>query len=396
MAQQSVQSDIQSQDEPQNNKNLLTKKHRRFQFLKLGIIALVAAAIAVYTIVDVARVVKLHREIMELEKKVEEKIETTSLIHHLQKERGMTALILASHWQKRKAEYKDLIDSQRKVNKIILSLRSFESSYNPGTVIPSKLSLLEDLQRIRSNVGGTAETVSIEQQLNTYSKWINELISWLPNYIAKEKFDDYSGWVYSYLMITNSKEEAGLERVLGGLYFLRGKNFTFENISWYNEKRIRAKSFRDAAFSFSTAVQDIYHSLQKSKNYSLVMKKIEAKRKILIAKEPFNPSQEAALEWFDLMTDYNDILFELQARVSSFVEESIKNEANLVIKSLIQPSFLLFFTLFLVPGLLFSLIKVQNAYYKYTLSLDGKVNLEQGRTAFLMRENARHVDSKYI
>ena len=389
-------SNIHSQDEPQHNKNLITKKHRRFQLLKLGIIALVAAAIAVYTIVDVARATKLHIQIMNLEDKVDKKIETTSLIHHLQKERGMTALILASHWRKRNAEYKDLIDCQRKVNKSILSLKSLGGSYESGTVITSKLSFLRDLQRIRKTVLGTEQTVSIKQQLNTYSKWIIELISWLPNYIAKEKFDDYSGWVYSYLMITNSKEEAGLERVLGGLYFLKGKNFTFENISWYNEKRIRARCFRDAAFSFSEAVQDIYRSLQKSNNYSLVMKKIEAKRKILISKESFTPSHEAASEWFDLMTDCNDILFELQTRVSSFVEESIKNEANLILKSLIHPLFLLFFTLLLVPGLLFSLMKVQNANCKNTISLDGKVNLEQGRTAFLMRENARHVDSKYI
>ncbi len=134
--------------------------------------------------------------------------------------------------------------------------------------------------------------------------------------------------------------------------------------------------------------------LTKNNNTQL-MKEINEKRSILTGKSYIKSSDDAAYEWFELMTKYNNLMLELQIRQADLIQAKVNEEIDKSTYELAIRSLLLCFTLIIVPCIVVSLAKVQKRFYEYTLSLFDKVGLEQARTDFLMRENARHVDSKY-
>lgn len=377
--------------EAEKPRKIITKKDRQRQRVKLLIIALVAAGTAIYTVVDLITIVKVYNSKLGLNEKIQLKIKTASLIHDLQKERGLTALFMVSNYQMTKAQDLKLRKFREETNQSVMALEYWSNTYDNKSFPKNQVAFLKLLQDFRNKINKKDEDISVERHLKTYSEWVDKLISWLPNFTVSENLENYSEFVYSYQMVTKSKEESGLERALGGMYFLEGNNFSTYNISWYNDKRIRAKSFLEAAFSFSHEVEDIYNSLFKLNNGSSFLHAIEKKRQRLIANNVTNPSQHTAQQWFDLMTLYNNLMLKLQTKVSDLIHENVEEETELVAKSLIQPSLLLFFTLFLLPLLIISLFKVQNEFYQYTLTLYDRVGLEQGRTEFLMNENARYV-----
>ena len=234
---------------------------------------------------------------------------------------------------------------------------------------------------------------NIIEQLKTYRRWISSLISTLANYTKSENLYDYANLVYAYEMVVLSKEEAGMERALGGFKFSRDKKYTIRNTSWYNEKRVLAKNYLQTAFLFSSELHNTFTTLMDDKNTHL-LQKIEEKRKVL-ASDTYNKSEETAYEWFELMTEYNDLMLQLQIRQADLIETNVNDEIDRGISRLAIRALLLCFTLIIVPCLIVSLARVQKRFYEYTLMLFGNVGLEQARTDFLMRENARHVDSKY-
>ena len=228
--------------------------------------------------------------------------------------------------------------------------------------------------------------------IHIFSSWIHELISWLSHYTVTQDIQNHADDLFAYHMIVNSKEDLELEKTLGAIYFLYGRKFTSQNITLYNEKRVRAQAFLDTALLFSSVMKNIYFSLIKKMNASSWLKDIESKRQLITSNIITNSSTNAAMDWFDLMTKYGNLMLEMEVndshRIKSHVDEVMRsNILWLIIRSL-----LVCFAVIAVPFIIISLIRVQNDFYTYAYSLHSKVGLEQSRTEFLMRENARHVE----
>ena len=183
-------------------------------------------------------------------------------------------------------------------------------------------------------------------------------------------------------MIILSKEEAGMERALGGLKFTQGTNFSSSNTIWYNEKRVLAEKYLTIGFLFSSEIKNIHASLFT--NTSDLMKKIEKKRKVLSDGWYNKTSNDEAYEWFELMTKYNNLMLELQIRQADLLQEKVEDKRVESKNQLVIRSLLLCFTVIIVPVIVVSLARVQKSFYEYTLSLFDKVGLEQARTDFIM------------
>ncbi|XP_028390699.1 uncharacterized protein LOC114515609 [Dendronephthya gigantea] len=246
--------------------------------------------------------------------------------------------------------------------------------------------ILKEARRIIDE--GEASTLDTLQK---YREWIDELIFTLTGYLRSENLGGYAHLVYAYELLIMSKEEAGMERALGGLRFMEGKNFSYANMTWYIQKSTLAQQYLRIGFLFSNEMKEIHSSVFANSTY--LMKKIERKRKVLFSESHTEPSKKDGLEWFDLMTKYNNLLLELQMQqadmISTKVDKTVAENAN----QLIIRSMLLCFTLIIVPGIILSLGRVQKRFYEYTLSLFDKVGLEQARTDFLMRENSRNIEN---
>ena len=389
--------------EPEHPRKVISKKDRQVRLVKLFIIVAITIATVVLTSVDVYETAKIYNKEKQLKKKLENSIAAASLIHNLQKERGLTAMILGFKIINTKRDIEPLqYLARQETDEGIRALGEFSENKITcnGSKEQSSGCFTEALNNYRSKIDKQEEDsaqdiIQVTDQLRTYSSWINEYIAWLPQYTAHENLRNYANLVFAYQMIIQSKEDAGMERALGGLHFVQGKNFSTENHSWFNEKRIRAKNTLSTAFSFSDDVKSIYDSLIREMNATLWMPQMVLKRQILSSRNVYKPSTKSATEWFNLMTKYNNLMLQLQLKIGKSIQALVSDQIDSAAKTLIARSILLGFTFIVVPSIIISLIKVQNAFYIYTLSLFDKVGLKQGRTDFIMKENARHVESKY-
>ncbi|XP_028390712.1 uncharacterized protein LOC114515621 [Dendronephthya gigantea] len=365
---------------------VMSKKDRRAQLAKLFIVAFVSIGIVALTVFDVIQTAKSLEKKIELTDKIHASIDAAMLIHSLQKERGMTALY--STQSLLNSDRRKLRQFREKTDETIVKLKT----RNSGSL--DKLSggkepfvnILKEKKRIIDE--GEASTIEI---LKKYREWIDELISTLAEYLRSENAGGFANLVYAYELLIMSKEEAGMERALGGLRFIEGKNFSHANKTWYIQKSTLAQQYLRTGFLISNEMKDIHSSVFANRSH--LMKEIERKRKVLFSESHTEPSKEDGLEWFDLMTKYNNALLELQRRqadmINAMVDKTVAENANqLVIRSM-----LLCFTLIIVPAIILSLGRVQKHFYEYTLSLFDKVGLEQARTDFLMRQNSRYIEN---
>jgi hypothetical protein len=386
-----VSPSYQASSNAEHPKTVITKKDRRYQLAKLFIIALVSTVTVTLTIIDVIQTAKSFVNKQQLTHKIQRSIYTALVIHDLQTERGMTALHLDIHHIHYEEERQKCNDIRRKTNESIVIL---EKRYNTelSMLTGGTISFWYTLENFRRRIDHGRTNVM--ERLQTYRKWINGLISTLVKYTESENLGDYANIVYAYEMVIFSKEEAGMERALGGLKFIQGKNFSAIKTIWYNEKRTLAENYLQTAFLFSSELKYIHTSLFA--NTSHLFKKIDQKRKVLSGGIYQTFSNDESHAWFELMTKYINMMLELQVRLADLIETKLKEEIDQSTNQLVIRSFLLCFTLIVVPCIIISMAMVQKSFYEYTLSLFDKVGLEQARTDFLMRENARHVDSKFM
>ena len=382
---------FQATADAEDPKTIISTKERRYQMGKLFVIGIISIATVVLTIVDVTQTVRSFEKKNELIDKVQGSINTAFTIHNLQKERGRTALRFGFQQLDVDEEKLKLKETRKETNVSIKTLENREDA-NLDDLTGEASSFLVILEEFRRKIDN--DETNVIEHLQTYSGWVSSLISILTNYIKSENLQDYANLVYGYQMVILSKEEAGLERALGGMKFAQGKTFSIINTTWYNEKRVLAHNYLQTAFLFSQDAKETYSTLEKKNNNTKVINEIEKRRLILSSASYNDTSEKAAYEWFDLMTKYNNLLLELQIQLADLIEEEVEDEIDESTNQLVIRSLLLCFTLIIVPCIIVSLARVQKRFYQYTLSLFDKVGLEQARTDFIMRENARHVDSE--
>ena len=379
----------QASSNAEHPKRVITKKERRLQVAKLFIIISISMATVVLTIVDMVQTANSFQQNSKLNDKIQGSIDVALVIHDLQKERGMTTLHMGSNRLNFTKERRVRLAFRHITNKSIATLEARQSSVF-DILAGGVKSFRVDLEKFRHKVdNGKSNYV---ENLITYSTWISKLISALTTYTEFGNFDEYANLFFAYEMVILSKEEAGLERALGGLKFIKGPNFNVSDTVWYNEKRVLAKRYLRISFLFSNELESIYTSVFS--NTSVLMKELEKKRRILSVVSYMNSSQHQAYEWFELMTKYNNLMLELQVQQADLLKAKVKDKLSESTNQLIVRSLLLCFSVIIVPAIVVSLARVQKHFYEYTLSLFDKVGLEQARTDFLMRENARYVESK--
>jgi hypothetical protein len=250
---------------------------------------------------------------------------------------------------------------------------------------------LDEIRHFRSKTA-IGDGLMVHELIRIFSSWIHEFISWLAHYTVTQDIQNHADDLFAYHMILNTKEELELEKTFGAMYFLHGEEFTFQNVTLYNEKRVRAQAFLDTGLLFSSVVKNNYYSLIKEMNASVWLKDIESKRQYIASNSFTNSSKDNAMDWFDLMTKYGDLMLRLEVNDANRIESHVDDVIRSNVLWLIIRSLLVCFAVIAVPFIILSLVRIQNDFYKYAHSLHHKVGLEQSRTEFLMRENARHVD----
>ena len=309
------------------------------------------------------------------------------VIHSLQNERGTTTLQIGSKQFNFAKKRLELDEIRYKTNESIIGI--LESGYD-SLFNGKEETFKHDLDNFRHKFDNGE--INYAESFLTYSKWIAEFISTFTNCTKPRNFGEYANLYFAYNMIILSKDEAGLERDFGVLKFTEGSNFSDVITEWYNKKRFLADTYLTIGFLFSTELVKLHSSVFT--NSSHLRKKITQKGIISSVGAQNTSSVKEAHEWFDLMTSYINLMFELQLRQGDLLKVKVKDKLVGSKNQLLTRALLLCFTLIVAPLIYAYLVRAQKTFYQYAVSLFDKVGLEQARTVFLMQENSKHVQSK--
>ena len=189
--------EFQATLEPKHPKIVITRKQRRLQLLKLFIVAVVCAITVVLTVVDVAKTVETYTQKQQLKTNIQKSIKTATLIHNLQKERGLTALVWGLKlWNS--VEHIHLLQRFRKrTDKTALVLKDIDNAGSKNRHVWHMHSFSKILNTFRSAIDNQEKrrNISITDHLHTYSSWVSEFVSWLPQYTATENLENYANLV---------------------------------------------------------------------------------------------------------------------------------------------------------------------------------------------------------
>jgi hemerythrin len=167
---------------------------------------------------DIVHEMNLLQELSELT------VKSSSLIHELQKERGMSAGFLGSQG----VEFSEALQRQRvNTDKAITELEKFVKHFNFkafGNEIQDKLDIifteLDTLKKRRQLIDDLK--FSVETQISYYNTIVNSLLIGI-NHLSKIITDaELSNRVVAYVNLLQAKEKAGIERATLNNAFSRG------------------------------------------------------------------------------------------------------------------------------------------------------------------------------
>ena len=144
-------------------------------------------------------------------------VETGLVIHYAQIERGVTALYVSSGLD---ANILSRLEGDRnRTNKAMRALTQW-----PETTVPKYFSsvdaYLSEIQTFRDHVN---VSTTVWQVLTFYSEGIEVMIQWVSESVKYSREGTLWQVLVGYHMLMVGKEQAGVERALGGTFFAKGK-----------------------------------------------------------------------------------------------------------------------------------------------------------------------------
>lgn len=149
----------------------------------------------------------------------------SALVHELQKERGASAVFIASKGDK----FKDVVPDQRqltdeKFGAFVTSLQSFDAG-SFGATLVSKISnaqkVLAELDGKRNQIGNL--TITVPQMAGYFTPAIGKLLSIVEEIGTLSTNNDVTNAISAYTNFLQGKERAGIERAMGAGGFGTGE-----------------------------------------------------------------------------------------------------------------------------------------------------------------------------
>ena len=147
-------------------------------------------------------------------------LDTGNAVHYMQIERGTTALFIGSNGS---TEMYEKLQSKYKLTNSALDKISTWPTSSQLPQFTSKQSFIEHIYQFRSNLVPWQEHVSLSEAIRFYTEGNAVMIGWVAE--SMKVFDGGSTWnsLVGYHMLILSKEQAGIERALGGVFYASGR-----------------------------------------------------------------------------------------------------------------------------------------------------------------------------
>ncbi|OWF44095.1 Guanylate cyclase 32E [Mizuhopecten yessoensis] len=304
-------------------------------------------------------------------KELQLSVELGNLIHHLQQERDMSVLYLSALGPETKTF---LLTDYLETDKAIYALSDWPSNLDneKRSEFESKDKLQEYLSRHRQLL--SKNRYNINNELDFYTNIIDVVIVWLYKSITQGKFAVVWKTLVAYLKLTSGKQDIGIERALGTLFYVQGGFQSHKYFEMYNNRINRFRAFYTTAELYSTRVDRLYSSGVKGvgTNITGIINNFRFEIQHKQMGTMWVPDIQNARYWFDNMTQYLDTLLDIQrdlgyeiiARLDVVIDESTRDLA-------ISASFLAV-VLIMCPLVIFATENLTSSIQKYALTLVNK------------------------
>lgn len=175
----------------------------------------------------------------------------------------------------------------------------------------------------------------------------------------------------AYRLFLISKEKAGLERALGGSYFSRGNFNTSEDFFLYAKQNILGKGYLDTSMILMPEIILVYNKSIELKNRFLALQ-LEEKRSIIVTNTEKSGSAEQGQKWFQLMTEYIDVLYLIQEDVGKTISNKLKLSFKTMQRSLYAKLAILIMVIAGIPVLCVTVFRMTSTIQKYAFVIARK------------------------
>ncbi|KAK3093507.1 hypothetical protein FSP39_016564 [Pinctada imbricata] len=322
-----------------------------------------------YSVYMLSDTISLKSENEATRKSLEYSVELGKLVHHLQKERDMSVLYLSALRPETKtfllAEY---VATDRAITKLPVWPGDLDKL--DRTEFSTRANLVQYLNRRRQSL--TPSEVDIQDEIDFYTRIIKVVIEWLYDSINESKFAVVWKTLVAYQKMTSAKEDVGVERALGTMFYANGG---FENHQYYQMYYSRVHNFRafyKTAQLYSDRVRLLY-SFGVSEAGNNVTDIIDSFRyEILHNTKDANstaPDLQKARWWFDNMTMYLDTLLDVQQDLGEEILAILDYFIEKVQTDLAVSATLLVVVILMCPFVIYMTEYVTSVFHKYALTL---------------------------
>ncbi|XP_072015043.1 uncharacterized protein [Amphiura filiformis] len=286
---------------------------KRIVFRMVGLTIIPILVLIAMNIIFVRDAITDRKAINHLKARVKSSMEDFGgLIHRLQIERGTTALYLSSHsddiLKKLRQHY---ISTDKAISNVSL-WNAGNSNLQPSMAyFENKETFQNHLQQYRDHMN--PNSTNLHDNMAFYTEAINEIIRWF-DFSDIDVKTSHTIWskLVDYELLVMAKEHNGVQRALGSSFYAMGGFRNHSMYLWFmNENLFGAASLENSMF-FSKFVNDKYNKVLESKG-DLISSIMSMENEIKLNDyENMEESWERGDFWFDRMTKYINVLFDLQ------------------------------------------------------------------------------------
>ena len=300
---------------------------------------LVVLFLASQKVIDSVEVTKKMDALQQL---AELSVKMSNLVHEQQKERGATAVFLASDGR----EFKNKLIAQRKETdrkkeEFFQYIKSFDQNVY-GIQFKDKfnyvLSNLERMPDIRAQID--SQTISLSDSIRYFTDLNTESLNIIGSMAQLSTESEVSNHIHSYVNFMQSKERAGIERAVGSAAFSKG-TFSPEILRRFQNLISEQDTYLTVFLGMATDAQQSYY-WQRIRGKAV--DEVVRMRQIAI-RTPKDTSVTDASYWYNIMTQKIDMLKDVEDMISGDLRQKA---ADIRAKSLSQQNQNIFLTSFIV------------------------------------------------
>ena len=232
-----------------------------------------------------------------------------------------------------------------------------------------------------------SHTFSIQDEIDFYSKIIDTTIYWLYNTITESKFSLVWKILVAYQKLASAKENVGVERALGTMFYSHGGFESHSYFEMYNKKLHSFRAYMKTAGMYSEFVSQIYNVGLRNTGTNITSIIESFRKEIQTSVQNDVIDNRKSRYWFDNMTIYLDTLLDIQTQMAQRVLSILDLAIDDLTTDLAVNAVLLIVVILMCPFVIMATESLTSSIQMHALTLVDKtkeLTNEKARTDVLL------------